>query len=212
MIAANVRADDWQLSASLYRTIISDPESVIQSGSGLQGSIHWKSLLFYISKDENQVRPAGQGGPDINLWSAGIDIERKVGKHLTLSLSAGWYEPVAKWLGKPQIYPESSFSEGLCRELNKFLIPDNGYPAWDYYVLNYRGGIGGKLNLNFEYPLTKNISFNMTTGYRFLKLEENIQGRNFSNGNDWEAVNYWTVRYDRDFSGWMIGGAFTFRF
>jgi len=212
MIAANVRADDWKLSANVYKTIASDSESIVQSGTGLQISLHRKTLFLYLSKDINQLRFAGQSGPDINLWSAGIGIERKVGDYLMLSLSAGWYEPVAGWLGEPQIYPESPFAEGLCRYLNKFLAPDEDYLAWDYYSPNYRGGMGGKLTLDFEYPITNWLSFNMTTGYRYLKLEENIQGRNFSNGDDFWAANYWTVRYDRDFSGWIIGGVFTVRF
>lgn len=214
-IAANVRADDYSLSANLYKTVASDAESIVQSGAGLQVSLHRKSLFLYLSKDVHQVRFAGQGGPDINLWSAGIGMQHKAGEYLTLSLDVGWYEPKFKEMGEPQIYPYSGpFSEGLCRYLNKFLMPDGGYPAWDYYTLNYRGAIGGKLNLAFECPITEKTSFEMLAGYRYLKLPENVQGRHYLDHPgeiDW-STNYWTVRYDRDFSAWMIGGAFTFRF
>lgn len=210
MIAVNVRAEsDWKLSANIYKTVASDVESIVQSGSGLQISLHRKSLYFYISKDVNQVRFAGQSGPDINLWSAGIGMKRKI-RYLTLSLDVGWYEPRFSKMGEPQPYPDTPFAEGLCRYLNKYLMPDDGYPAWDYYSYNLQGAIGGKLGLSFEYPITDWMSFNMTTGYRYLKLLENIQGRNYP-GND-PYPGYWTVRYERDFSGWMIGGSFVVEF
>lgn len=210
----NVRAEsDWGLSANLYKTVASDVESIVQSGTGLQVSLHRKSLFLYLSKDINQVRFAGQSGPYINLWSAGVGTQHRIGKHLTLSMDVGWYEPKFKEMGEPQIYPDSGpLSEGLCRYLNKFLMPDDGYPAWDYYTLEYHGAIGGKFSLAFEYPITESVSLNMMGGYRYLKLLENVQGRNWSDGNDWAATNYWTVRYDRDFSGWMIGGAFVVKF
>lgn len=186
----------------------------MQSGSGIQVSLHKKNLFLYLSRDKNQVRFAGQSGPDLYIYSAGIGMEHKINKTLTLSIDVGWYEPAARWFGETQEYPLSSFAEGLCRYLNNYLLPDDGYPAWDYYTLNYRGAIGGKINLIFKYPITKNFSFNMTTGYRHLKLQENVQGRHYLDhpgDTDW-STNYWTVRYDRDFSAYMIGGMFVFEF
>lgn len=208
--------NEWQLSAKLYKTVATDPESILQSGEGIQLSLHRKNLYFYLSKDTNQVRFAGQGGPDVNLWSAGIGTQRIVGEYLILSIDIGWYQAMFSEMREPQIYPTSGpFSEGLCRYLNKFLLPDYGYPAWDYYTLDYpHGSIRGKINLTFEYPITEKISFNMTAGYRYLKLMENVQGRHYLDHEgtiNW-ATNYWTIRYDRDFSAYIIGGQFNYKF
>ncbi len=212
----NVRAEtDWKLSTDFHKTVASDV-GVVQSGAGLQWSLHRNSLYLYLSKDVHQVRFAGQGGPEIDLWSAGIGVQRTVGEYLTLSCDAGWYEPRFKEMGEPQEYMSSPFAEGLGRYLNAYLYPGIGgqifYDQWDYYTLKYLGAIGGKLSLMFEYPIKERLTFNLIGGYRYLKLLENVQGRNWSNGDDWAATNYWTIRYDRDFSGWMIGGAITFKF
>lgn len=203
----------WKLSANLYKTVASDAESIVQSGSGLQISLHRKSLYFYVSKDVNQVRFAGQSGQDINLWSAGIGMKRKL-RYLTLSIDAGWYEPRFTEMGESQPYMSSPMAEGLARYLTQYLMPGIGgqifYDQWDYYTLTYQGAIGGKLSLAFEYPITERFSFNMTAGYRYLKLLENVQGRNYP-GND-PYPDYWTVRYERDFSAWLIGGMVVFEF
>ena len=214
--AADDTEKDWSLKTSLYRTIALDQEAIVQSGIGIQTSLYYKYFPFflYLSKDENQVRFAGQSGPDVVFWSIGLGMKHKLDKHLTLSVDIGLYEPMFRKMGEPQTYPDSPFAEGLCRYLNKFLAPDNDYPAWDYYTLKYKTGIGGKVGLEFEYPITERFTFEMTAGYRYLKVQENVQGRHYLDHPgeiDW-SKNYWTVRYDRDFSAFMIGGAFTFKF
>ena len=217
-MVVNASEPDWQLSANLYKTVASDVESIVQSGAGLQISLSRNSLFLYLSKDVNQVRFAGQGGPGVNLWSAGIGTQHRIGKHLMLSLDAGWYEPRFAEMGEPQDWNSSPFSEGLLRYLNKFLMPENQgphpyIPNWDYYTLEYHGSIGGKLSLAFEYPITERFSFNMTAGYRYLKLLENVKGQDYDGGYErLGELGCWTVRYDRDFSGWMIGGMFVFKF
>jgi len=218
MIAVSVKAEsNYNLSTSLYRTVASDAESIVQSGAGLQVSLHRENLFLYLSKDQHRVRFAGQGGPDINLWSAGAGMQRKIGEHLTLSVDAGWYEPRFREMGEPQEYYSSPFAEGLCRYLNNYLMPTDQMqpyiPNWDYYTLAYKGAIGGKLNLAFEYPITERFSFNMTAGYRYLKLLENVKGQDYDGGYArLGEAGCWTVRYDRDFSAWVIGGAFVFEF
>jgi len=218
IITISVNAEsDYSLSTNLYKTIASDAESIIQSGTGLQVSLHRKNLFLYLSKDVHQVRFAGQSGPDVNLYSFGFGMQRKVGKYLMLSIDVGWYEPMFKEMGEPQPLFSSPFAEGLQRYLNKYLVDDGIHPYipnWDYYTLNYKGSIGGKLSLAFEYPITERLSFNIMGGYRYLKLQENVQGRHYldhGGGIDW-SKHYWTVRYDRDFSGWMIGGMIVFNF
>jgi len=215
---SNVRAEsDWKLSANIYKAVAADPESIVQSGAGVQVSLHRKSLYLYLSKDVNQVRFAGQGGPDISLWSAGIGMQRTVGEYLTLSLDAGWYEPIFEDMGEPEPYYSSPFAEGLCRYLNNFLMPTNQeqpyIPAWNYYTLEYHAGMGGKLNLAFEYPVTEKISLDMAAGYRYLKLLEHITGQDYDGGYSRLGEDgCWTIRHERDFSAWMIGGALTFKF
>ena len=169
---------------------------------------------MYLSKDKNQVRFAGQGGPDIHLWSVGLGMQHKIGKHLALSIDIGWYEPVFGKMDEKQPYASSPFAEGLCRYLNEFLMPDFQYMDWEYYTLGYKGGIGGKLGIDFEYPITENISFNMTAGYRYLKVQEHVTGQDYDGGlaRIGVANQYWTVRYDRDWSAFMVGGAFIITF
>jgi len=207
--------NNWSVSASIYKTMPAnhDPDRVAQSGTGLQASFLYKDVFgLYISKDTTPLRFAGQSGVDLDLKSIGIVFQRKLSEHLTIGLDVGWYEPDFNGMDEPQPYPHSPFAEGLCRQLNKYLWPDQDYPAWDYYTLNYHGSIGGKLKLDLKYPITEWLSFDATVGYRYLSLLENIQGRNWSNGNDWAATNYWTVRYDRDFSSYLIGFNFTVKF
>lgn len=199
---------DWRLSANLYKTVASDVESIVQSGKGIQISLHRNSLYLYLSKDINQVKFAGQHGPDVDLWSAGIGAQRKIVEHLTLSVDAGWYEPNFRKMGKPQDHNSTPFGEGLGRYLNAFLVDGDasGYHPFDYYTLNYKGAIGGKLGLTFEYPITDRFSFNMTAGYRYLKLFESVVGK------EYDGPGCWVIGYDRDFSGFMIGGMFVVAF
>ena len=211
-LASTAHADEWELRTSVYKTVALDQESIVQSGAGLQVSIHRKSLFLYMSKDVNQVRFAGQGGPDVNFWSLGIGMEHKLGKHLTLAVDVGWYEPKFKEMGEPQGLYSGPFAEGLMRYLNNFLSPENQgvhpyIPNWEYYSLEYKGGIGGKLGLAFEYPITEKIAFEMKAGYRYLKVQEHIVGADYDGGSGW-----WTIRYDRDFSAWMIGGVIVILF
>ncbi len=214
--ALTVDASEIELSATLYKTVASDVESVVQSGEGVQISLHRNDLYLYLSKDINAVRFAGQRGPDVNLWSAGIGVQRQIVKYLTLSLDAGWYEPKFREMGEPQEYYSSSFAEGLCRYLNAYLVDsgDQGYyPNWDYYTLTYQGAIGGKLSLAFEYPITDRFSLSMTAGYRYLKLLENVRGRDYDGGYErLGGAGHWTIKYERDFSGFMIGGMFVVAF
>lgn len=208
--------NDWALKTSLYKTVALDPESILQSGSGLQVSLHRKSLYLYLSKDVNQIRFVGQGGPDINLWSAGVGMQHKLGKHLTVSTDIGWYEPKYAEMGKPQDYMSSPFAEGLGRYLTSKVYDIGGQvfvDDWEFYSLKHYGGIGGKLNLTFEYPITEMLSFNMNAGYRYLKLLENVRGEDYDGGyGRLGEAGCWTIRYERDFSAFMIGGAFVYEF
>lgn len=189
----------WKLSATAYQSSSMDSEAIVQQGYGLQAALHYKSGYFYISDDIIPVRFGGQRGVDINLWSAGFGIEHKIGKHFTFSCDAGWYEPVFSEEGRQQIIHDKYMAEGLMLYLNDFLsLPPR---QWDYYTLNYHGSIGGKLNLSFSYPVCSWLSLEMATSYRYLKLTERIRGKDF--GND---VAYWTIKQDRNFSGWLIGG------
>ena len=209
---------NWSLKASCYKIVALDSESVVQSGLGTQVSLYHNNLYLYLSTDLNQLRFAGQDGPDVILWSLGIGVERKIVDHLTLSIDIGWYEPTFKEKGEPQDWDSSPFSEGLLRYLNKFLMPENqgGHPYipnWEYYSLNYKGGIGGKLNLAFEYSLTQNISFDMTAGYRYLKIYEVIIGADYDGG--WDRLGrggYWAIQQERDFSSFIIGGKLSYKF
>lgn len=216
-LASTVSAEDWSLSVNVYKTVPTDTEAIVQQGYGLQTSLHRKSLFLYLSKDVHQVRFAGQGGPDVNLWSAGIGMQHKAGKHLNVALDVGWYEPYFKENGEPQPYYSSPFAEGLNRYLNNYLMPTNQLqpyiPNWDYYSLEYHGSIGGKISLAFEYPITKRTSFNLTGGYRYLKLLENVKGADYDGGYArLGEEGCWTIRYDRDFGGWFIGGGIAILF
>ncbi len=209
---------DWALKTFLYQTMPTDSEAIVQTGKGLQISLHRKNLYLYLSRDVNQVRFAGQGGPDVNLWSLGVGMQHRIGKHLNLSVDVGWYEPKFKKMGEPQDWNSSAFSEGLLRYLNKFLAPENqgGHPwipNWDYYSLKYYGSVGGKLNLSFEQPLTENITFNITAGYRYLKLLENVKGEDYDGGYArLGEAGCWTIRKDRDWSSFIIGGMLEYKF
>jgi hypothetical protein len=219
-VNANEPESDWALKTSLYKTVALDQESIVQSGSGLQLSLYHNPLPFfvYLSRDTNQVRFAGQGGPDVNFWSLGIGMEHKLGKHLTLAVDVGWYEPKFKEMGEPQGLYSGPFAEGLMRYLNNFLMPENQgvhpyIPNWEYYSLEYKGGIGGKLSLEFEYPITEKIAFEMKAGYKYLKVQEHVVGADYDGGYARLGESgWWTIRHDRDFSSYIIGGVLVYRF
>lgn len=202
---ASVNAD-WKLSTSAYQSISMDAEAIVQQGCGLQAALHYKSGYLYISDDILPVRFGGQRGVDISLWSAGFGFSHKISEHFTFSCDAGWYEPVFKEEGKPQIFrledgthaPQTHLAEGLWLYLNDYWAMDNR--NWDYYTLDYHGSIGGKLNIAFSYPVCEWLSLDMAGSYRYLQLPERIRGKDY--GND---IAFWALKQDRDFSGWLIG-------
>jgi len=215
-IVTGANADEWELRTSVYKTVALDQESIVQSGSGLQLSLHRKNIYLYMSKDVNQVRFVGQGGPDVNLWSAGIGMQHSIGKHLNLSVDVGWYEPRFKEMGEPQDYMSSTMAEGLGRYLNSRVTHIGGqgyYDQWEYYKLNYHGSIGGKINVSFEQPITENIVFSLSAGYRYLKLLEHISGEDYDGGlSRLGELGSWQIRKDRDFSSFIVGGTLSYKF
>ena len=218
MLFASTASADWSFSTTVYQSTSTDPEAIVQQGYGLQATLLHKIGYLYISKDVLPVRFGGQGGPDINLWSAGLGMQHKIGKHFTVSADIGWYEPKFDEMGKPQGLYSGSFAEGLMRYLNKFLMPENQgvhpyIPNWEYYTYALSGSLGGKFTLGLEYPITENILFNMTTGYRYLKLREHITGQDYDGGYArLGEAGHWTIKKDRDFSGWIIGGGIVILF
>ena len=108
------------------------------------------------------------------------------------------------------------FSEGLCRYMNQYLAPDTSYPAWDNYSLTYHGGLGAKVGFTFEIPVTSWMNFEINANYRYLKFLEHVQGKHNldhpGQSAEFWAANYWTIRYDRDFSAFMIGGSINIPF
>jgi len=222
VVAENVSVPEsnWSLKVFLYQTVPLDQEAIVQNGKGLQLSLYNNSLapfFLYLLRDTNQVRFVGQGGPDVNFWSLGIGMEHKLGKYLTLAVDVGWYEPKFDEMGKPQDYYSSPFAEGLCRYLNNFLMPTNQgqpyIPNWEYYSLEYKGGFGGKLSLEFDYPINESFTFEIKVGYKYLKVQEHVLGADYDGGYArLGEAGCWTIRYDRDFSAFMIGGVLSYKF
>ncbi len=217
-ISSYAQADDWEVKGKVYQTSPTDSESIVQKGLGKRLSIHKGRLYFYLSEDTQQVRFAGQGSPDLELWSVGVGLQHHISKYLTLSADVGWYEPRMDGMDEPMAWNSSAFSEGLLRYLNKFLAPENqgGHPwipNWDTYSINYYGSVGGKLNLDFAYPVTESITLSLSTGYRHLKLLENIKGEDYDGGYArLGEAGCWTIRKDRDFSAWYTGLSITYAF
>lgn len=198
-LASTVSAEDWSLSLDIYKVVPTDAEAIVQQGHGLQATLQRKAGYLYVSQDLLPVRFGGQRGVDISLWSAGLGFTHQISEYFTFSCDAGWYEPIFSEEGRQQIVHDKYMAEGLMLYLNDFLAL--APRQWDYYTLNYHGSIGGKLNVSFSYPMFDWLSLEMAAGYRYLKLTERIRGKDF--GND---VTYWTIKQDRDFSGWLIGG------
>jgi hypothetical protein len=210
---------NWKLTASVWQTMPVSDEGIVQTGIGKQLALHYKSFYIYLSKDESPLRFMGQSGPTLEYWSIGPGVERVIGKHLKLFADFGWYEPSFDRMG--ELIPGNSdpFSEGLCRYMNKYLAPDTSYPAWDFYSANYQGGIGAKVGLTFEYPLTSWMTLELNASYRYLKFIENVKGkhdpdhpRSPGQDADFWINNYWTIKYDRNFSAYMIGGSISIPF
>ncbi len=206
---------DWRLTTSVWQTTPVD-NGIVQTGTGKQIAVHYKSFYIYISQDENQVRFTGQGGPTVRYWSIGPGIERVIGKNLKLFIDVGWYEP--NFDRMEDLIPANSdpFSEGLCRYMNQYLAPDTSYPAWDNYSLTYHGGLGAKVGFTFEIPVTSWMNFEINANYRYLKFLEHVQGKHNldhpGQSAEFWAASYWTIRYDRDFSAFMIGGSINIPF
>ena len=208
----SLASDDLQVKVKVHKLIATDSENVIQGGHGLAVSLHKGRFFIKAGQDTMGMRWMGQSSPDLTIRNLSVGMSHKLGEYLTISASVGWYDPSFKEMDKPQPYPFSPFSEGLCRYLNKALIPDDGYPAWDWYSLKFQGAVGGDVNLDFAYPITKSIKFDLAVGYRFLKMNETIKGHDWSNGNDWEATNYWVIIRERDLGAYTVGATLTFTF
>jgi len=201
-------ANDWSGQAKVYKTISSDSENIVQSGSGLEVSLkHIKTGLYpYISYDINPVRFGGQRGADINLWGFGLGIEKKVVEGLNLFCQAGWYQP--QWEHNAELLPFNNtehLAEGLWIYLNNKLAPLNR--TWDAYSLDYHGNIGGIVGANWILPVTNAIDINLSGSYRYLKLQEMVKGMDYGNTTGW-----WEYKQDRDFSGFQVGLGIEVRF
>ena len=210
---------DIQMKTSIYKLVSTDSENIIQGGAGFSISAHLDRLFLRVGKDTMGMRWTGQSSPDLNIHNISLGLIHRLGKYLTLSASLGWYDPSFKGMDEPQPYPDSPFSEGLCRYLNFALIPDDSYPAWDWYSLKYQGAMGGELNLNFEYPITESWMFELVAGWRYLKLNETIKGHHWDNhllpdgkNNDFWANNYWVIIRERDVGAYTIGATISYKF
>ena len=113
---------------------------------------------------------------------------------LNLSLGLAYYLPKLSmrppareglWLEINQIYPGGAFT---------FKEAFIDYPK-DIYNYELHEGIGAHLRIDAKYPITKNLSFRLGLGYRYLNLEEYY-------ARDHLATS-WKVEFirNRDFSG-----------
>jgi hypothetical protein len=51
------------------------------------------------------------------------------------------------------------------------------------------------------------MNLEINASYRYLKFKENIKGK-----DEPDATSFWTIKYDRDFSAYMIGGSISIPF
>lgn len=206
---ANNRSN-WKLSASAYQTIPSSSEDVVQSGSGLQALLYYKSTYIYLSRDRIPIRFGGQRGTDIDVWSLGIGFERKLTDRLIMFCDAGWYEPQFRQDGELlKLWGTEHLAEGLNIYLNNKLASASslGYYEWDAYSLEYSGSIGGRIGLCFEQPISEHFIFGLSIGYQYLRFSEMVKGKDHNNDRGW-----WEYKHDRDFSNYQMGLKLTWIF
>ena len=199
----------WSGQAKIYKTIPSDSERIIQSSAGAQISAkHTTGIYPFLSYEATRTRFGGQSSAgDIDLWGFGFGIERPIHKNVSLFCQVGWYQPAGDSNGKVLKFPADPGAEGLWIYLNQNLVPPFNRIDFPLYSLEYSGNIGGVIGANFEMPISNNISFSLSTAYRYLQLREKIRGM-FS----LENPDSWCFYSDRDFGGWLIGGIIELRF
>ncbi len=200
----------FESNVSTYQTIASDSENIVQGGYGFQVSLSKNNWYMYASADKNPVRFSGQGGTDIDIYSIGIGLKHAFGENLNLFFDVGWYEP--KYDDSNQDTYDNAFettlAEGLWIHLNDKLAGTGQEYKWQYYTLEYNGGIGGKIGIEYNKSVFKNTDLNISTRYRYLTLEEMIKGKNYEGFTS----GWWEYKEDRDFSGWQVSIGITYKF
>lgn len=203
-------SDNFEVDIFAYKTIplYNDSEGVVQDGYGTQVSFLYKGVFgIYVSNDITPLRYAGQSGVNLDIKSIGLVLQKKFENGIKVGLDFGWYEPNFSGMGELQSGNSSPFTEGLCRYMNKFLAPDDSYPAWDNYSLDFQGAIGAKFRFNYEYSLTEWLLFDISLGIRYLNLIENVKGKHdpIARNDDFWVNNYWTIKFKRSFTTAQIG-------
>jgi hypothetical protein len=213
--------EPWSIDTKVYKFIPSDSERVVQSGNGIQVNLGYKKVFLFGSKDDLSLRYGGQRGTDITLWGGGFGASADITPWLAVSCQIGWYQPKYDLQGKWVSFrdPEradkegSHLSEGLAIELTQKLSnissPCVTSPYdWYEYRVKHSGNIGGSIGLAIHKEIFKNFGIGLTCGYRYLRLEEMIKGRN----PDMLELGWHEYKQERDFGGYTAGVRFTYRF
>ncbi len=188
------------VSLKPYYFIPFDSEGELQPSVGVQLDLTHRSGAFaFLSYEKDEFRLAGQGGLDIELLGLGLGYKHKFDNCFSVFLDAGWYEPIFNdgWI----THMESPFAEGLWHKMSHEIW----YYHWDYYKYELKGGVGGKVGVEFKKHIKGRVFFEASAAVRFLKLPQTFISTDKGLGGPG-----WVLHDNKDYGGFLLSAGITF--
>ncbi len=194
LLLSTVPARSIELEARAGQMLYSDSE--LRAGNTIELRIKHKGVFVFGGRD-NLLKY----GRYFNVDSVGIGFEYRVNNNFKFYLMAGYYMPQ---------YDKNSFSrEGLGYAQNRYWVPTHHTTWFDYYNVEFDSNIGGEVGFDFNRRVWKSLYFGISTGYRYLKINEFICGWNDGGA---PGVTGWLLEQNRDFGGYKISGLVEWKF
>lgn len=178
----------------------------VSQGYGLEGKYIFNTGLYpYLSYDLNPTEYLGHDMGLVNLASFGGGWTKTWNKRkhgFTVAVDGGWYSPHDSDLERTEYSTRKQRVEvgdykPYCNYPKKYIKPI----YVDISVVNvtkieYSGGLGCKALLGYSYSINNVVSSTLSLGYRYLELDETINGKSG----------------DQDFSAGIVMISFRLRF
>jgi hypothetical protein len=176
----------------------------LDSGKGFEVRIKRNGFFIFGSHDSTFNRFAGQEAGDVEIYGAGVGVERHIFDGMNVWLSGGWYYPESTMDGRIDWKANTANAEAMMRELDRVV---GEHRMWDYYEYKLEGDVGFSGGLDFVHSLTDSLLLKVSAAYRWLTFDEALYGRDDPITDGW-----WEVFRERDFSGALFSLGLEYQF
>lgn len=167
----------------------------IKPGNTLKLTVAHKG--WYLAGENETFMVYGQ---DMAINSVSVGYRHQFKTSFFIYGQAGYYRPEYDpfAFGREAIYIEQS---------KHYNYPDITSMPWsDHYRLEFRPGYGAEIGGGVKYNLTKNLSVNLSAGYRYLRLWADYDGL------DAAGAQYWIMSRSDNFDAVKIYGGLCWEF